>query len=275
MKMKFSANPKTILRKYQILPSKGLGQNFLVDKFALKKLVSAADLNYTDVVLEIGPGLGTLTQELARRAGKVISVEKDERMIEVLKDALKGFNNIEVVPGDILKLDIKRYALKPYKVVANLPFYLTAPVIRKFLEADRSPQLMVFIVQKEVSQRICAKPPRLNLLAVSVQFYAQPKIIGYVSKKSFWPQPKVDSAIIKIVPNQPIQKIDERLFFPIVKAGFSQPRKQLVNNLSKKLQLDKEKTGLWLLKSGIKPEQRAENLTIEDWVNLAKTSDDK
>jgi 16S rRNA (adenine1518-N6/adenine1519-N6)-dimethyltransferase len=270
------SSPQDILKKYQISPSRGLGQNFLADKFALKKLILAAEFEPTDVVLEIGPGIGNLTKELAKKAGKVIAVEKDKRMVGILKETLKGFDNIEVIQEDILKLNPTPYTLSPYKVVANLPFYLTAPVIRKFLESKLQPELMVFIVQKEVAQRIAAKPPKMNLLAVSAQFYAKPKIITYVSKKSFWPRPKVDSAIIEIsnIKNQK-SKIDTSLFFRVARSGFSQPRKQLVNNLSKKLQLDKDKARGWLLKNKIRPEQRAQNLTVEDWINLAKTFDDK
>ena len=277
---------KNLLKKYQIRPSKGLGQNFLIDRGVVKKVIEAAELNLNDIVLEIGPGLGTLTQELAKKAGKVVAVEKDLKMIEVLKETLKDFKNIEVIRGDIRKINIK-YCMPNagYKVVANLPFYLTAPVIRKFLEAENPPKEMILIVQKEVGQRICAKPPDMNLLAVSVQFYSKPKIISYISKKSFWPQPKVDSAIIKIVPGGASEnpaaagfsdgaksKEFRDLFFKIVKAGFSQPRKQLINNLSKELKIEKEKIEKWLIENGIQPTQRAETLNIEDWVWLTKES---
>ncbi|MDO8536935.1 MAG: rRNA adenine dimethyltransferase family protein, partial [bacterium] len=171
-----------------------------------------------------------------------------------------------------------------YKIVANLPFYITAPVIRRFLEISDTefrPTEMILMIQKEVAQRICAKPPKMNLLAVSVQFYSKPEIIGYVSKKSFWPQPKVDAGIIKITPLIAIDKkpLRPELFFSIVKAGFSHPRKQISNNLSKelatdhlnKLKLEKEMINLWLLKNKIKPERRAETLDITDWTNLAES----
>jgi 16S rRNA (adenine1518-N6/adenine1519-N6)-dimethyltransferase len=161
-----------------------------------------------------------------------------------------------------------------FKIVGNLPFYLTAPLIRKFLENKNKPELMVLLTQKEVAQRICAKPPKMNLLAVSVQFYAKPKIIAFVPRKSFWPRPKVDSAIIKIVPcnnNYTLDELFVRKFFTIVKAGFSHPRKQLVNNFSKILKLSKEKLGCWLLENDIKPTQRAETLSLEDWKKLAKS----
>jgi len=266
---------KNLLQKYGIQPSKGLGQNFLIDRGTVKKVVEAAELTKKDVVLEIGPGLGVLTQEVAKKARRVIAVEKDPKMVKILKETLKGYPHIQIIQADIRKI-----SPKSYKVVANLPFYLTAPVIRKFLESEKPAKEMTLVVQKEVGQRICARVPEMNLLAVSVQFYAIPKIISYISKKSFWPQPKVDAAIIKIIPTVISKKstivdffdIEQRnLFFKIVKAGFSQPRKQLINNLSRGLKLKREKTENWLLKNKIQPTQRAETLTIENWLKLTKT----
>ncbi|MBA7626866.1 Ribosomal RNA small subunit methyltransferase A [subsurface metagenome] len=257
-----------MLKKQGIRPIKRLGQNFLINKGVLKTVIEAASLSSEDTVLEIGPGTGVLTLALAEKVKKVIAVEKDIRMIKILKETLKGFKNVEIIQGDILKLSLK---IKNYKVIGNLPFYLTAPVIRKFLElTEVNPQSMVFIIQKEVAQRICSKPPRMNLLAVSVQLYADPKIISYVSKKSFWPQPEVDAAIIKITPNSLLIRGDD-LFFKIVKAGFSQPRKQLINNFSKGLKMNKEETKNWLRKNKISPTQRAETLKIEDWLKLTKS----
>lgn len=261
-----------VLKKYEIRPSKRLGQNFLIDKFAVKKIISAAELSKKDVVLEIGPGTGILTRELAKKAGKVVAVEKDVRMIEILKKELGDFKNIVVLHQDILHLGNK--LPNGFKVVGNLPFYLTAPVIRRFLEFDEArPRCMVLVVQKEVAQRICAKSPKMNLLAVSVQFYAEPKIVSYISKTSFWPKPKVDSAIIKITPQVNKYTPDElftRRFFGIVRAGFSQPRKQLANNLSKGLKLDKKLVKDLLLKNGVSPKRRAETLTMKDCICLAK-----
>ena len=274
---------KTLLDKYNTKPLKRWGQNFLIDERVLKKIVDSANLKKSDIVLEIGPGIGTLTQELAKRVKKVIAIEKDKKMCEILKDVLEGWNvkNVRVVNADILKLDPKPYILKPYKVVANLPYYIVAPVIRKFLELPEArPREMILMVQKEVAQRICAKPPKMNLLAISVQFYAKPKILFYVPKNSFWPKPKVDGAILRIsriCTNLP--RIDTNLFFKIVRAGFSQPRKQIANNLSKMLalslpngvKLDKERVKKWLLENGVKPVRRAETLTIEDWIKLTKS----
>jgi 16S rRNA (adenine1518-N6/adenine1519-N6)-dimethyltransferase len=199
----------------------------------------------------------------------VVAIEKDETMIEILKETLKGYKHIEVIGGDILKLNPMVNAVR-YKLVANIPYYLTSPLIRKFLEAENKPDFMVLMVQKEVAQRICAKVPDMSLLAVSVQFYAEPKIISYVSKNCFWPAPKVDSAIIKIIP-QNKHKISADLFFEVVKAGFSQPRKQLAGNLSKALKLEKSQVEKWLLNNNISPKQRAETLYVKDWKNLAES----
>ena len=269
---------KRLLKKYNIRPSRRLGQNFLVDEKIFSKIIETANLSENDVVLEVGPGIGSLTVELAKRVKKVIAVEKDQDLVRILNNELriKNIKNVEIIKGDILKignwkLEIGNFS---YKVVANLPYYITSPVIRHFLESvEVKPQQMILMVQKEVAQRICANPPQMSILAVSVQFYAKPEIISFVSKKSFWPQPKVDSAIIKIASRQfgvLVSRQFRERFFRIVKAGFSQPRKQLINNLAEKLKMDKEKVKNWLLKNNIQPTQRAETLTIKDWINLAK-----
>ena len=255
--------------RYKIKPIKRLGQNFLIDKNVVKKVIKAAELHSKDIVLEVGPGIGALTKEIAKTAKKVIAVEKDPNMCQILKETLRDFKNVKIVKNDVLKFNNYSLLTTHYKLIANLPFYITAPVIRKFLESKHPPKEMVLIVQKEVAQRICSKPPKMNILAVSVQFYAKPKIISYISKKSFWPSPKVDSAIIKIVPQKKHKDIDIDLFFKIVKAGFAYPRKQLANNLSKMLKLDKKELSSLLLENNVKPTQRAETLTIRDWIKLS------
>lgn len=280
---------KKILKEHSTRPARYLGQNFLISRQALKKILSTANLQPDDTALEIGPGIGTLTVKLASRVKKVIAIEKDKKMVKILKETLKDFDNIEIIQEDILKSDIQNLMSKrQYKLVANLPYYIVSPVIRKFLEIKNPPALMVLMVQKEVAQRICAIPPKMSILAVSVQFYARPNIVSYVSKKSFWPQPKVDSAILRISAiNRRRKSAFNQRFFKIVKAGFSHPRKQLINNLSKELvlnlgsglalspsnglKLNKEKVKSWLLKNKINPSQRAETLRIEDWVLLTKT----
>lgn len=261
---------KELLLKYGSHPSKGMGQNFLVNRQILEKIIAAADLKKENTILEVGPGIGTLTMGLADVVKKVVAVEKDKHMCQILKETLKDYKNIEVINGDILKTI---FGLpKQYKLVANIPYYLTSPLIRNFLETKYPPELIVLMVQKEVAQRICASPPNMSILAVSVQFYAKAKIISYVKKENFWPKPKVDSAIIKITPKIVGDQTSPDLFFKIVKAGFSQPRKQLGNNLSKSLKLNREQINLWLLKNKIKPSQRAETLSVDDWINLLSTA---
>ncbi len=275
---------KGLLKKYQIRPSKRLGQNFLIDKSVIKKIIKAANLQPKDVVLEIGPGIGSLTQGLAQKSKKVIAVEKDPKMCEILKETLKDFKNVRIIQGDILKEnqelflptgDLPKGGImnQEYKIVASLPYYIVSPTIRIFLESPNRPKEMILIVQKEVAQRICSKPPKMNLLAISVQFYSITKILHYISKNSFWPSPKVDGAIIQIAPriNTDNKQINTDLFFKIVKAGFSQPRKQLANNMANGLKLNKKQTNNWLLKNNIQPSQRAETLTIKDWINLTES----
>jgi len=260
---------KELLSKYETRPSKGLGQNFLIDKNVLGKIIESAGIKPNEVILEVGPGIGTLTQELAKLAKKVIAVEKDKTMCEILKGTLKDYKNVKVINADILRYKLQRPKGYPgYKLIANIPYYLTSPLIRKFLECENPPQEMILMLQKEVAQRICAKPPDMSLLAASVQFYADAKIISYVSKNCFWPSPKVDSAIIKIIPKNVGCPTPPEPFFKIVKAGFSQPRKQLAGNLSKSLKLKREESESWLKKNNICPSQRAETLSVADWKNL-------
>ena len=258
---------KRLLKEHNLKPKKYLGQNFLIDKTTLGIIINAAELARDDVVLEIGPGLGILTKELAKKVKRVVAVEKDKRLVKILKKRLSCLANIKIIEGDVLKLTTENLKLKAnYKVVANLPYYITSPVIRKFLEEKRVPKLMVLMVQKEVAKRICAKPPKMSVLSVAVQFYSFPKIVKIVKKECFWPKPKVDSAIVKLTTyNQKLTTINTNLFFKIVKAGFSHPRKQLKNNLKKVL---KEKTGKILQRSNIKGVRRAETLSVNEWVKI-------
>jgi len=257
-----------------VAPIKRLGQNFLVDKTAIRKIINSADLQGGDAVLEIGPGAGALTKIIGRKAKKAIAIEKDARMVEILKKKLVNYENVKIIEGDILKI-IFQFP-ENYKIIANLPFYITSPVIRKFLESANPPEKMILVIQKELAQRICAKPPAMNILAVSVQIYSKPKIIDYISKTAFWPKPKVDAAILEIAG---IKKIFGEnfmeAFFKIVKAGFSHPRKQISNNFlslkSSSAKLNKKTISAWLLANKIQPSQRAETLSINDWINLTKT----
>ena len=263
---------KELLRAHNSTPKEHLGQNFLLEKRVAAKMLRAAELSLEDTILEIGPGIGTLTKELAKNAGRIIAVEKDPAMIKILRETTKALSNIKIIQADILSLPHLKLAKEGYKVVANLPYYITSPVIRMFLEAKfPKPELMIFMVQKEVAQRICAKPKDMNLLAVSVQFYAEPKIVSFVSKGAFWPRPKVDSAILKLVPKKELPPVNPALFFRIVKAGFKQPRKQLGNNLMQGLKLKREEIEMRLRSIGIAPTQRAETLSLKDWISLTKS----
>lgn len=266
-------NIKNLLKEYNFSPRRGLGQNFLINRGVLRNIITAARLAPDDIVVEIGPGLGTLTRELAKMAKAVVVVEKDPGMTKILSQTLEGLKNIKILQGDALKIDPESFFPEPqdYKVVANLPYYIVAPLLRKFLEAETAkPLFMVLMVQKEVAQRICAKPPKMNLLAASVQFYAKAEIIFNVPNSSFWPKPKVDGAVIKITPRQSLPG-DKEAFFKIAKAGFAHPRKQLINNLATGLKLKKGNVAAWLLKNNIAPIRRAETLGVEDLLALAKS----
>ncbi|MEA3344466.1 MAG: 16S rRNA (adenine(1518)-N(6)/adenine(1519)-N(6))-dimethyltransferase RsmA [Patescibacteria group bacterium] len=276
MELTSVSNIKSLLKKHNAILSKRFGQNFLIDKNVIKKILNQAKIGPKDIVLEIGPGIGTMTIELAKKAKKIIAVEKDFKMVEILKDTLSDFQNIEIIQDDILKFVDSKFVINDsYKVVANLPYYITSPVIRKLLEINNKPKEIILMVQKEVAQRICACAPKTNLLAISVQFYAMPKIISYVSKKSFYPKPKVDSAIIQLKTVKQNSKIDKDKFFKIVKAGFSHPRKQLANNLLKELdfsdkKINKEEIISLLDRKGIFATQRPETLTLKNWIELTK-----
>lgn len=259
---------KELLEKYHAKPLKGLGQNFLIDKNALEKIITAADVKPTDIIIEVGPGIGTLTQALAQKAKKVIAIEKDAAMVAIAKENLKEYDNVEIINTDALKSTGYGLPVTGYKVVANIPYYITSPIIRMFLEAINPPGAMVLMVQKEVAQRICAKPGDMSILAVSVQCYAKPEIISYVKKGCFWPVPNVDSAILKITPHAAKMPVIPEAFFKVVKAGFLHPRKKLINNLSEGLMMKKDKTSTWLFDNHIEASRRAETLTIAEWQAL-------
>ena len=264
-----------LIRLYDLDPKKSLGQNFLVDDSYLDEIVAAADLTEADTVLEIGPGLGTLTRVLGDRAGRVVAVELDDRLITVLRTGFATRDNITIVHGDILELDPpallaaanEARADVAYKVVANLPYYITSPVLRHLLEATPPAQRIVVMVQQEVAARICAAPGDLSILAVSVQFYAVPSIVCSVPARAFYPRPKVDSAVLRLdVRPQPyFPEADPTRFFAIVRAGFGQKRKQLLNSLSGGLGLDKAQIRAALETAGIDPRRRAQTLSLDEW----------
>jgi 16S rRNA (adenine1518-N6/adenine1519-N6)-dimethyltransferase len=264
-------NVRALLREYDIRPSKGLGQHFMVDRRALERIVEAAELGSEDTILEIGPGLGTLTQALAERAGRVIAVELDERMVEILSQTLADRPNVEIMRGDILELDPAELVEGArYKVVANLPYYITSAVLRHFLEVSVKPSLMVVMVQKEVAMAIVAGPGKSSLLSISVQFYGRPKFISKVPAQSFYPAPEVDSAILRIdlYPKPAVAVDDVEGFFEMVRAGFASPRKQLANSLSYGLEMSKADVLNILEEASIAPQRRAETLNLEEWARL-------
>ncbi len=256
-------------------PKKFLGQNFLKNKIFAGKIIEAADVNKNDIVLEVGPGKGALTDILIQKAKKVIAIEKDKELADFLMDKFNGQKNLSVINDDILKLKIKKLKIKNYKIVANIPYYITSHFLRKFLESDFQPALMALMIQKEVADRIMAKSAsrrnKESLLSISIKAYGQPKIIAKVPAGNFFPKPKVDSAIILIDKiskdffnplRQPADggKINEKKFFQIVKQGFGHKRKMLKNNLKISAEI--------LKKCKIPALSRAENLSLENWKNL-------
>ncbi len=273
-----------LLRRLDLQARKRLGQHFLIDQGVLETIVRAAGLTPDDVVIEIGPGLGVLTTELARQAGWVVAVELDTRLAAALKQTLASVDNVTIINGDILRVDPVALLEEPrtglpqatedgslgYKVVANLPYYITSAVIRRFLEASVRPRLMVVMVQKEVAEAIVARPGRMSLLSVSVQFYGEPAIVGYVAAGSFYPPPEVDSAILKIdLHPEPVVAVgDSEGFFGLVRAGFAAPRKQIANSLAQGLGSSKAEVLPLLEKAAIVPRRRAETLALSEWARL-------
>jgi len=265
------------------MPTK-LGQNFLQDKIVLQRIIDSTDLNADDFIIEIGPGKGVLTEELGKHARKVLAIELDDNLIRPLRARFVDEKNIEIIHSDILKINLsaltKKYKLKTsgYKIIANIPYYITSKIIRLFLEAETPPAEMILMVQKEVAERIVAKPGQLSILAVSVQYYADAEILFPVSKNSFLPVPEVDSAVIRIshIVKRGSHDIEEAAqFFRIVKAGFSAKRKTLANNLANGLHLDKTEAEEAIKKIGLQPNVRAQELSISDWKKLVEITEIK
>ncbi|MCO5245143.1 MAG: 16S rRNA (adenine(1518)-N(6)/adenine(1519)-N(6))-dimethyltransferase RsmA [Anaerolineae bacterium] len=262
-----------VLRRHDLRLKKGLGQNFLADPVHLDRIVAAAELTSDDVVLEIGPGVGTLTVRLAQRAGRVVAVELDAALLPVLAEMLAGQSNVSVVQGDILQFDpAVLVGEQSYKVVANLPYYITSAAIRHLLTATRPPELVVLTIQREVAQRIVAHSPDMSLLAVSVQYYARPELVARIPAGAFYPPPKVDSAIIRLRrwETPPVEVSSDDQFFAVVKAGFGQRRKQLRNSLGSGLSIGGDAADRLLTAAGVDPTRRAETLTLDEWAAIAR-----
>ena len=263
----------SMLRDYGLHPKKGLGQNFLVDDTYLQRIVDTAQVTRTDEVLEIGAGLGSLTRYLALSAGRVCAVEVDTDFIPVLKKVLKDFTNVTMVHADVMQMDPGEWMKKPgYLVVANIPYYITSALIRHLLEAEVKPQRIVLTIQKEVAKRICAKPGKLSLLALSVQVYGTPQIALHIPAGAFYPAPKVDSAVLTVElyprPLMPEQNLD--VFFGLAKTAFSHKRKMLHNALSGHPGLGSDGAKELLEQAGLQPDRRAQTLSIEEWGRLAE-----
>jgi 16S rRNA (adenine1518-N6/adenine1519-N6)-dimethyltransferase len=270
-----------ILRQFGFKPKKKLGQHFLVDEAVLERILYAAELSPDDIVVEIGPGLGILTEGLARRGAKVIAVELDSKLVALLKKRLAAFLGVKIIHADILKVTPRQLLqdnltaselTRGYKVIANLPYYITSPVLSHFLEAQPHPSEMVVMVQKEVGEAIAAAPGKMRLLSVKAQFYSKPAIISYVPAASFYPPPKVNSVILRldVYSQPPIEVSDAASFFDIVMHGFSAPRKQLRNSLAHSLEMPPSQVALLLEKAGIEAKRRAETLSLEEWRELWK-----
>ena len=255
------------LKDNNLWAKKSMGQNFLVNEGVLDKIVGASEIKSTDTVLEIGPGLGALTDKLIEKAGKVVAVEKDSRLASLLKLKVKN-NKLKVLDADILDVDPSKLMPKSYKLIANIPYYITGRIFKKFLEAENKPEVIVMLVQKEVAERICAKPGKMSVLAVSIQAYGEPEIVDIIKAGSFYPVPKVDSAIIKLKVKSRKYKVREKDFFRCVKHGFASKRKTLINNFSAGYQLDKDKVKDIIVSVGLNENTRAQELSLDDWEKI-------
>ena len=270
---------KEILERHGFRFSKSLGQNFLIDGNIVRKIVSEGNITAEDYVIEIGPGMGTLTEELALRAKKVVAIEIDNTLLPILDETLGKYNNVEIVHGDVLKIDIGKLIEEkldggPVKVVANLPYYVTTPIIAKLIEDNLNLESIIVMVQKEVAERMEASPggKEYGSLSVFVNFYSKPEIVVKVPKTVFMPQPKIDSAVIKLTIKKELPDVDKVQFFKVVKAAFSKRRKTIINSLSTYgFNIEKETIREALENVNISAETRAENLSVEDFIKISKT----
>lgn len=262
-----------------IRPKKGLGQNFLVDPAHRAHIVAAAELTPQDAVLEVGPGPGVLTELIAEQAGRVVAVELDDRLIPFLRDRFAAQPHVTIIHADILSVDVGQLlassfqlSASSYKVIANLPYYITAAAIRHLLEAQPPPAVLVLTVQREVAERMVARPPEMSLLALGVQFYCTGRIVGRIPAGAFYPVPKVESAIVRLDrrAEPAVPGVTAEQFFRAAHAGFGQPRKQLRNALAAGLKMAPAQVETWLAGAGIDPRRRAETLTIAEWGALAR-----
>lgn len=284
LKLTSPSTIKYIMGKYGFRFSKSLGQNFLIDEHTVEHIVDGAEVTEDDYVLEIGPGIGVMTQAMALRAKKVVAIEIDSDLIPVLKETLEPHDNVEVIHADVLDLDLKALIKEKFgdhrpKVVANLPYYVTTPIIMMLLEEQIPVSDIVVMIQKEVAERISAKPSTkaYGALSVATQYYSEPRIIAKVPRTVFMPQPNVDSIVIRMTirENPPVELQNPELFFKVVKAAFGQRRKTLHNALhAGGFGSNKDETAKMLLAGGIEPSRRGETLSIEEFATLSNTIDD-
>lgn len=277
---------KNILKKRNIEPNKILGQNFLIEEKYVDGLIEAAEIGGEDTVVEIGPGTGAITKELAKKAKRVLAIEKDKNMVDLLGEELVGFDNVEIVHQDTLEFDIGYWKLdignSGYKVAGAPPYYLTARLFRHFLEeVEQKPSLIAVIIQKEVAEKVVAQPPEANMLSNSVQLYGAPRIAQKVPCNAFWPQPDVDSTLLIVedikTPGQQLtdansneqEKSFEKKFFEVLRAGFSAPRKQIAVNLARELNIPRKEIERALKEAGVDPRTRAQTLTVDNWTMLS------
>lgn len=278
--MSLAFKTKEIIKKYEFAFKKNFGQNFLVDQHVLDKIINSADVTNEDVVIEIGPGIGTLTSALAKHAKKVIAVEIDTTLIPILEDTLSNYNNIEIINQDILKVDINKIAQEnagsKIKVVANLPYYITTPIIMNILEKGLPVESITVMIQKEVASRMSAKSgtKEYGSLSLVVQYFSEPYLVANVPRNCFMPRPNVDSAVIRLttLKKHPVEIENTEEFFKLIKIAFSQRRKTLLNCIynSKEFSFDKETISNILVESGFDPNIRGEKLELEDFEVLIK-----
>ena len=251
---------------------KSLGQNYLADGRVVSRILGAADITSHDLVLEIGPGRGVLTRRLAERAGSVVAVELDDTLAESLKSEFEDCPNVSIVHADAREVDVDELvtADMPYKLVANLPYYAASPIIRRFLETDHKPELMVVMVQREVARSMCAEPGKMSILSVATQLYGTPRVVMSVPPRAFRPSPRVTSAVVRIdVYDSPCLELDsEERFFDLVRAGFSAPRKQLHNCLQQGLGISREQAEGLLEAARVDPRRRPQTLSLKEWGGL-------
>lgn len=262
---------RAVLQRRGLRPRKSLGQNFLRDRSYIARILEALDLRPEDAVLEIGPGTGVLTAGLAARAACVVAVELDRNLVDALREEFENVENLRVVEGDALAILPSDYFDGSYKLAGNIPYYITGPILRHYLEAVHPPEIMVLMLQREVAERVVAQPGTLSLLGVSAQFYSRPSIVARVPRRAFYPAPRVDSAIVKFVPREPpLPNEQSAQFFRLARAGFGTKRKTLRNALSHGLDVPPSEAALLLESAGIDGQRRAETLSVDDWVRLTR-----